>query len=302
MLNLFQHIGACVRVFVRAGRWILRQRELLVTPDLVPALEMSSRIPRQIHQTYHSAQLPTALAQNAGNIRALNPTWAYNLYDDEAVATFIREEYGSRVLRLFLRIDPRYGAARADLFRYLLVYKVGGVYLDIKSGLERPLDDVIREEDKYLLSHWPQDPSEPQSGWGRFQGFPDLAHMPRGGFQQWHVAAAAGHPFLRAVIIRVLKSIAGYHAPKVGSGYVGVFRTTGPVAYTLAIEPLLPKYPYRLVEARRDLGFLYTTTGSDRGHRTHFKSHYSSLAVPVITPSGLDRLASRVARTLKKGS
>ncbi|MCZ8133125.1 MAG: glycosyltransferase [Steroidobacteraceae bacterium] len=281
---------------------MLRQRALLVTPDLVPAMEMSSRIPRQIHQTYHAAQLPAALAQNAERIRALNPTWAYNLYDDEAIVTFIRKEYSSRVLRLFLRIDPRYGAARADLFRYLLVYKVGGVYLDIKSGLERPLDDVIREDDKYLLSHWPQDPSEPQSGWGRFKGFPDLAHMPRGEFQQWHVAAAAGHPFLRAVIIRVLKSIASYHAPKVGTGWVGVLRTTGPVAYTLAIAPLLPTYPHRFVEARRDLGFLYTTTGSDRGHRAHFRSHYSSLAVPVMTPTWLDVFASRVARTLKKGS
>ena len=52
-------------------------------------------------------------------------------------SNYIRREYGESILSCYLRIDPVYGAARADLFRYLLLYRTGGVYLDIKSAARR---------------------------------------------------------------------------------------------------------------------------------------------------------------------
>ncbi len=39
--------------------------------------------------------------------------------------------------------QPRYGVVLADIFRYLVIYNEGGVYLDIKSTVNRPLDEII---------------------------------------------------------------------------------------------------------------------------------------------------------------
>ncbi|MCA3362157.1 MAG: hypothetical protein INF74_09420, partial [Roseomonas sp.] len=62
----------------------------------------------------------------------MNPDWEYRLYEDADCERFIRENYDAETFKLFRSIHPDYGAARADFFRYLLLYRLGGVYLDIK--------------------------------------------------------------------------------------------------------------------------------------------------------------------------
>src|SRR3954468_19020335 len=96
-------------------------------------------IPRIIHQTFRSRLLPEPIQKNIQKIREMNPEWEYRFYDDEDILDFIRSNYDSRVLDYFNRIDPLYGASRCDLFRYLLMYKCGGIYIDIKSSFSKPL-------------------------------------------------------------------------------------------------------------------------------------------------------------------
>src|SRR5690606_8039351 len=108
-------------------------------------------------QTYLSlAALPPELNDNMAHLRALNPGWELRFYDDDAVEAFIARHYGAKVLAIYHRINPNYGAVRADLFRYLLIYREGGVYLDIKASMNSPLDEVLAKNDRYLLSFWPK--------------------------------------------------------------------------------------------------------------------------------------------------
>ena len=100
-------------------------------------------IPRILHQTYHAADLPEPLRKNVEQLKQANPGWEYRFYDDAAIERFIAGTYGQRILGYYRRINPEYGAARADLFRYLLIYAVGGVYLDIKSRATQPLDVLL---------------------------------------------------------------------------------------------------------------------------------------------------------------
>ena len=119
--------------------------------DIVPE---GSAIPRFVHQTFSTKRLPPEIQTNIESIKGANPGWRYFLYDDSDISRFVDTEYGAAVLRRLESINPLYGAARADLFRYLLLYKKGGLYLDIKSAATRPLDEVLRPEDRYLLSTW----------------------------------------------------------------------------------------------------------------------------------------------------
>jgi len=229
--------------------------------------------------------MPAILQQNLAKTRALNPGWEHRLYDDVDILEFIRSSYGPRVLAQYDRIDPKYGAARADFFRYLLMYRVGGVYLDIKSALLRPLDAVLLPEDVYVLSPWR---GAQFKGWGNYRIL-----RPFGGreFQQWHIIAAAGHPFLRAVIARVLCHLDAYNPLIHGTGRMGVNWSTGPIAYTLAIAPLLSQHRHRFVGGQDELGFEYTVYGSaDRAHKSVFRYHYTDLNEPVVRLRGMRRL------------
>ena len=263
-------------------------------PDLLPDVPAQPRISRCIHQIFFSdrgSRLPPELEHNVEHIRRNNPGWEHRLYGAENMVAFIRDHYDPRVLEYFERINPVYGVARADLFRYLLMYQLGGVYLDIKSSLQRPLDVVLRADDQYLLSRWHNKPGEEFAGWGLHPEIGDID----GEFQQWHIVAARGHPFLRAVIERVLRNIARYNPVLDGQGWIGVMRVTGPIAYTLAIRPLLPRYRHRIVDAQTELGFQYSifprTVGSP--HQSLFRrAHYTQLNEPVVRLAAADRLLS----------
>lgn len=241
-------------------------------------------IPKRIHQTFERADnLNDALRANIDCLRGLNPGWDYRLYDDDACRDFIRDYYGLRLLGLYDRINPDYGPARADFFRYLLLYEQGGVYLDIKSSLRCPLDSVLRADDAYLLAHWKNALGEPHTGWGLW---PELTNgLVRGEYVNWFIIAAPRHPYLQRVIERVTERIERYVAVRDGVGKQGVLRTTGPIPYTLAIEEIRAVHPHRRVEYV-DLGLVYSIFESADdvlAHTRQVRRHYSSLTEPLIS-------------------
>ena len=228
------------------------------------------------------------------NIKAINPTWRHVYYDDNDVEDFINDNYDKTILQYYYRIDRLYGAARADLFRYLLLYKVGGVYLDIKSTTLRPLDEVLHCDDRYVLSHW-NNLSGERAGWGIH---PELSWLARGEFQQWHIISAPGHPFLKAVIEHVLRNIDAYRPWREHLGQYATVRVTGPMAYTKAISPILGLHPHRIVHDERSLGLEYSVVGGSV-HSRLFPSHYVTLEHPMIASSGSIWLATQFYRAAR---
>jgi mannosyltransferase OCH1-like enzyme len=241
-------------------------------------------IPKYIFQTIpDKTSISEAYRDNIERLRILNPGWNYRLFDNAEIYEFISTHYGSRILKLYERINPDYGPARADFFRYLLIYALGGVYLDIKSGISKPLDFVLSPTDTYLLSHWRNAHGESHAGWGLHSEVATI--LPRGEYVNWFVISQAGHPFLRQVIEHVCKRIERYDSMRDGLGKLAVLRTTGPIAYSLAIEEIRKKHPHRLVEYA-DIGLIYSIFESSSGafgHIAHHPgTHYTQLGTPVV--------------------
>ncbi|QAY79854.1 glycosyltransferase family 32 protein [Sphingosinicella sp. BN140058] len=252
----------------------------------VKMVALGSSVPRIIHQTYATKDLPSKLRDNVDALRRRNPGWKHRLYDDADIESFIAEHYGSEMLARYLRINPAYGAARADLFRYLLMYQVGGVYLDIKSTATRPLDEITTDDRRMLLAKWDNGKGGSHENWGLQRG---LEHVEGGEFQQWHIIAAPGHPLLRAVIDHVLRNIERYRPWRDGVGREAVFTLTGPVAYTLAITPLLERNECTVLPNERMLGLEYSVVAGEQ-HRTFFDGHYAERTDSIVKMSGLSRL------------
>jgi mannosyltransferase OCH1-like enzyme len=253
--------------------------------DTVPP---GTSIPAIVHQTYPTRDLPTPLREAVDLTRNANPTWDYRLYDDADIVDYIRREYGEQTLASYLSIDPMYGAARADLFRYLLMYRTGGVYLDIKSVARRDLNSVLRPQDTYILSQW-HGPVFTKLRMGVHRA---LRAIPGTEYQQWHIISAPGHPFLKRVIENVLRNLRIYNPGIHGIGKLGVLAVTGPIAYTLAIHPILTLHPHRFVDSAQDLGFDYNVfiNGlNTKGHHHLFPTHYSSLRRPIVAVGPLNR-------------
>lgn len=254
-------------------------------------------IPRHLIHIIPSHQgLREELRQNLQLLARNNPHWQQRVFSDQEAERFVVEQYGPRHAQALARIDPAYGPARSDLMRYLIMYRLGGVYLDTKSGLDRPLDDIVRADDEFIVSQWQNGPGGRHAGVGFH---PELAGIPQGEYQNWVIVTRPGHPFLAAVIESVLHNIEHYSSRRFGTGKNGVLRVTGPIAYTLAIYPLLDKFAHRRVVCV-EAGFIYAASGSSERHVLNDRLHYSRLRHPIVVPPGdagpLAKLGFRLQR------
>lgn len=257
--------------------------------DFVTDRDMGKSIPKIIHQTHYvgpdDPNCPKELKDNIAKLRELNPDWEYRFYDDAEIKRYI-EQYFPDLLWLYLKIDDRYGAARADFFRYLLMYREGGVYLDIKSNVTKPLNELLHKDDRIVLCHWPR-------AWPDFiKGQSYGVSNPIGELQQWHIVTVPGHPFLKQVINNVCNNIVHYNPIFHDAGGWAVLNLTGPIAYTEAIFPILEEHPHRMEDDHLTVGLEYCAVGAEPSakkrpntqghHKLYSRPRYSDLKVPIV--------------------
>lgn len=264
-------IGIVILAFFRDKIITDYRTEYLNTEAIQPRY-----IPKKLFQLIADKnKISPQFAKNIAKLRKKNPDFVYRLYDDSEIPDYIQRYYGPEMLDYYNRINPKYGAARADLFRYLLMYREGGVYLDIKSGSHFPLNRIILPDDEYILAHWDL-PFNYQ-----------IIGNSRGEYQQWHIITRPGHPFLKAVINEVMRNIDNYDLT-VGVGKLAVLKVTGPIAYTRAIIPIAQNYPHRLVEINDLIGLVYNDLPTS--HINLFsKTHYSKITEPVVIGKSLSQ-------------
>lgn len=141
-------------------------------------------IPRIIHQTWRS---PVYDREDGSpeSWKTRNPDWTYRLWTDADLEDFVAAEFPD-----FLDLYRSYPnpVQRADLGRYMLLHRFGGVYADMDTDCLASLD-AIATDDRVILCE------EPRLHWD--------AHLMVGLdrlFFNGTMASPAGHPFWKHVI------------------------------------------------------------------------------------------------------
>ncbi len=239
-------------------------------------------VPRIIHQTISNpSKLTSAMYSNINNMKSKNSNWEYRLYSGKDRLSYIERNFPNSIITLYRNIDERYGAARADLFRYLVIKKEGGVYLDIKSTFVKPLDEIIEPHDRFVTSNWPQSLDGTDiSDWGFHRNLTIKE------FPNCFLISDPEHPVVTTCLEKVLENIADYRPLRDGVGRLGVLNLTGPIPYTESILPYLQTDLVR-VSSFQELGFRYTFYPYKEN--LHFElsdnSHYTKLLIPIIHTS-----------------
>ncbi len=177
-------------------------------------------IPKVIHQTFKTSKLPYVTRWHISRLRKSNPDYTYEFYNDNRIEAFLEKEFPAETLQLYRRLNI--GAAKADFFRYAVLIKKGGIYLDIDSSIRGSLNNFIQPDDTAVISH---------------ERNPGL-------FVQWALVYAANHPFLVKTLELVLDNIRLNKYPH------DVHKMTGPQIYTDAINHSLqenPGIPHRIL-------------------------------------------------------
>jgi hypothetical protein len=105
-------------------------------------------IPKWIFKTgpYTIETLPRLIKRIYLNMETDNVGYELFFFSDEDCVDFIREEYGEYYLHLYEKLKP--GAYKADLWRYMILLKYGGIYGDFSQIMVMKFDDVIENCDR----------------------------------------------------------------------------------------------------------------------------------------------------------
>lgn len=144
-------------------------------------INRASNIPRTVWQTNYTDHVTLPVYVNYLFNRLLAPGYEFRFMGDLDAEEFVRTEYPGRVFDLYSRLQI--GAARADLWRILVLQKYGGAYLDIDAHLVWPLERIIpRDAEELFLEH-------------------------KEGLSNYFLASREENPHLQAVIEEILNGI-----------------------------------------------------------------------------------------------
>lgn len=110
---------------------------------------INKKIPKIIHQTFESLIIPHCLTRCVNTWILLNPEYEYRYYTGEDCRDFIAANFDKRVLKAYDTLYP--GAYKSDLWRCCVLYKLGGVYADIKLFPNTKLDKLIHDDTELIL-------------------------------------------------------------------------------------------------------------------------------------------------------
>lgn len=165
------------------------------------------QMPKIIHQIWSGIDepLPFHFKLLGATWKKYHPSWEYMLWDNQHMNEFVLAYYPQywETYNSF-----RYNVQRWDAIRYLILDKIGGMYVDFDSECLKPLDKLL--EGKQCC--FSLEPEEHQKMYDT-----DLY------FNNALMASVPGHPFMKEAI----KKTFDYSPDNVNAG--DVLGTTGPL-------------------------------------------------------------------------
>lgn len=86
-------------------------------------------VPLNIFQTWFTLLLPLALNETVADIMTSQPDFKYHLFDDIMMNEYMLSYYPGEIYQAYDDLIP--GAFRADLWRLCVLYREGGIYMDM---------------------------------------------------------------------------------------------------------------------------------------------------------------------------
>ncbi len=108
----------------------------------------TQKIPLKIHQTNESRYVDYNIYKASEINKRINPEYEYFFYDNQERKDFI-SKYFPHCMKHYDSIIP--GAYKVDLFRLLVLYHEGGVYLDDKVFCIVSLREILEPTDKVYM-------------------------------------------------------------------------------------------------------------------------------------------------------
>jgi len=116
--------------------------------DTSGATEVSG-VPLVVYRSWSSNNIPVRMMETVKKTMAMTPEFDNYFFSDNDCIKFIEDNYEPNVAKAFRCLKP--GAYKSDLWRYCILYKKGGIYIDIKLELQLPLMSILEKYPKLFI-------------------------------------------------------------------------------------------------------------------------------------------------------
>ena len=117
----------------------------IIPTTIIPTtIKSKNKIPKKIYHTWETKNLEPEFQKIVDTWKIYNPEYEYILFDKDDRVLFIKENFDENILNTYNSIVP--GAYKADFWRYCILYKYGGVIVDIDTICMGKLSDFIKDE------------------------------------------------------------------------------------------------------------------------------------------------------------
>ena len=105
-----------------------------------PAADAAEAVPRVLHVSWATQALPAFARTYLETWRAHHPTWRVARWTDATMRDFVRNRFPGRIEAY----DSFPSAVnRADVFRYMVLFEIGGVYVDLDVETLRSIEPLL---------------------------------------------------------------------------------------------------------------------------------------------------------------
>lgn len=156
-------------------------------------------IPKIIHQIWEgrSEYLGDTYKSLGKTWKEFNPDWVYEFWDERRMDDFIYD-YFPEMIDIYFGYP--YGIQRWHVIRYLILYKIGGLYADFDYECLEPFDTYIPDESKCYFA---MEPEQHRRSAGKSICFNNAL-----------MAAPPNHPFFNTIITHLQSMSVSYTGDK----------------------------------------------------------------------------------------
>lgn len=185
-------------------------------------------IPKIIHQVWEGAHepLPEFNKKLATTWKINFPGWQYEFWDKKRMETFINNFFPEMKNIYF---GYKYDIQRWDIIRYLILYKIGGLYVDFDYECLQTFDGIIEDEQKCYFAMETEE---------HCQAFDKKIY-----FNNALMITPPHHLFFKNIIDHLYSATQSYSLGK----FQDVLRSTGPLMLTQLYEKFNEKETIKLL-------------------------------------------------------
>ena len=218
-------------------------------------------VPKIIYRTHVTPEKIKPYQKVLDHTKKILKNYKTKIFFDKEIEKNKKSNYSQRIYKAYTYISNDYGPAKADFFRYLLIYREGGIYLDIKSAPIKNIDNIINNlNGKMAISNWSKiNLKHLPILFSNTRYWAAFTKNPHGEYQNWYIISGKGNPLLGEIIKNMVTNIEiGIKNRELYShGKVSVVCLTGPLMMSKVIENYKNKNDYKYFKPNLDNHLIY---------------------------------------------